>query len=109
MKKTTSVNYELTASEPAVLKEVAALPGFGLAISVRSAKAHLSGLLELVTSGKEIVITSDGKPKARVVPVEAKPKRKVFPGSAAHLKTIPLRPGPSAEELIRADRDGRGW
>ena len=111
MKKKPTVKYELdpAVNRPAVLREVAVTP-WGEVISVRAAKAHLSGLLELVASaGKEFVITSDGKPKARVVPIEATPKRKVFPGSAEHLKTIPLRPGPSAEELIRADRDGRGW
>jgi prevent-host-death family protein len=112
VKKKTKVKYEVSqaATEPAVLREVTALPGWGNAISVRAAKAHLSGLLDLVAvARKEFVITSDGKPKARVVPVETKPRRKVFPGAAEHLKTIPLRPGPSAEEIIRADRDGRGW
>lgn len=98
------------APRPAVLREIASLPGGGQALSVRAAKAHLSGLLELVaTTGKEFVITSDGKPKARVVLVNATTERKPWPGSAEHLKTIPLRPGPSAAELIRADRDGRGW
>jgi prevent-host-death family protein len=93
-----------------VLGEAAALPGWGGSISVREAKAHLSGLLEqVVKTGKEFVITSDGKPKVKVMPVDAKPRRKEFPGSAAHLKTMPMRPGPSAEELIRTDRDGRGW
>ncbi len=38
-------------------------------ISVRSAKAHLSALLELVASGTEVTITSDGKPKAKLVSV----------------------------------------
>ncbi len=112
MKKKKAVSYEISeaVTRPAVLREVIALPGWGTAISVRAAKAHLSGLLELVsTAGKEFVITSAGKPKARITPVGAKPKRKVFPGTAEHLKSIPLRPGPSAEEIIRADRDGRGW
>ncbi len=113
MKKRTKVRYELNRAitEPAVLREVAALPGWGNTISVRAAKAHLSGLLELVAAaGKEFVITSDGKPKARVVPVEAKPRRKVFSGATAHLKTMPKpTEGPWAEEIIRADRDGRGW
>ncbi|MBM3880914.1 MAG: type II toxin-antitoxin system prevent-host-death family antitoxin [Verrucomicrobia bacterium] len=97
------------ATRPAVLREVASLP-WGQAISVRAAKAHLSGLLELVArTGREFVITSDGKPKAKVVPMTAQPTRKPWPGAAEHLKTIPLRPGPTAEELIRTDRDGRGW
>jgi len=59
--------------------------------------------------GQEIVIASDGEPKARLVSYHMKQKRKVFSGAKAHLKKIPLRPGPSAEEIVRVDRDGRGW
>ncbi|HVJ44793.1 MAG TPA: type II toxin-antitoxin system prevent-host-death family antitoxin [Luteolibacter sp.] len=91
-----------------VAREVSTLPGVGEVISVRAAKAHLSGLLDLVAGGREIVITSDGKPKAKLVPVQEKP-RKVFRGSREHLaKMPPWRGGPTAEELIREDRDGRG-
>ena len=92
------------------LKEAAVLSGWGLSIPVRAAKARFSALLELVAGGREIVITSDGKPKARVVPAEAGRQRKVFPGAAAHLKTMPKQTeGPFAEEIVRADREGRGW
>lgn len=92
-----------------VAREVAVMAGVGEVISVRAAKAHLSGLLDLVASGREIVITSDGKPKARLVPFQEKP-RKVFLGSREHLATMPpWRGGPTGEELIREDRDGRGW
>ncbi len=48
-----------------VMREVATMPGIGEIINVRSAKAHLSALLELVAGGREITITSDGKPKAK--------------------------------------------
>lgn len=93
-----------------VLREVAVLPGLGETISVRAAKAHLSALLGLVEKGREIVITSSGKPKARLTPMEVHKARKVFPGSREHLATMPpWQGGPTAEELIRADRDGRGW
>jgi prevent-host-death family protein len=113
VKKKTPAQYRLdpAAAAPAVMKEVAALPGWGNAISVRAAKAHLSGLLELVASaGKEFVITSDGKPKARIVPAEAKPKRQGFQPDWALLKSMPMQTEPPlAEDLIRADRDGRGW
>lgn len=98
---------ETTAS---VLNEVATLPGIGDAISVRAAKAHLSALLELVAAGREIVITSDGQPKVKLVSYTMKPKRKVFKGAARHLRTMPAwKGGPTAEEILRADRDGRGW
>jgi len=84
--------------------------GIGAAISVRAAKAHLSGLLDEVAAGREVVITSDGKPKARLVPLESGTQRKPFRGTRDHLKTMPKwRDGPTAEELVREDRDSRGW
>jgi len=93
-----------------VLREVAVLPGLGETISVRAAKAHLSALLGLVEKGREIIITSGGKPKARLSPMKVQKVRKVFPGSLDHLATMPAwTGGPTAEEIIRDDRDGRGW
>lgn len=98
------------ASEAAVVQELAPLAGFGASISVRAAKAHLSGLLDEVAAGHEIVITSDGKPKARLVPIDAAAQRKPFSGTREHLKSMPKwKGGPGAEELIRDDRDSRGW
>lgn len=96
--------------ESSVLQEIAVMPSIGEVISVRSAKAHLSGLLDLVARGREIVITSDGKPKARLVPADAAPRRQPFTGTREHLKTMPpWSGGPTAEEIIREDRDARGW
>ena len=111
MKETKIVSYKLTkVSEPAVLREVAMAPGIGQVISVRAAKAHLSALLELVAGGREITITSDGKPKARLVSAVAPKPRKVFMGMGDHLKSMPMQTeGPTGDEIIRADRDGRGW
>jgi len=81
-----------------------------LSISVRAAKARLSALLEMVARGQEVTITSDGKPKAVLSPVEKRDARKVFTGTWEHLKKMPpWRGGPTAEEIIREDRDGRGW
>ena len=111
VKRTKTVSYKLTkAPEPMVLREVAALPGVGPVISVRAAKAHLSALLELVAGGREITITSDGQPKAVLSPVGKLGQRKVFTGTWEQLKKLPVQTeGPFAEEIIRADRDGRGW
>ena len=93
-----------------VLREVSAAPGIGPVISIRSAKAHLSALLELVAGGQEITITSDGKPKAVLSPVGSREGRKVFTGTWEHLKKMPpWRGGLRAEETIREDRDARGW
>src|SRR6266545_3290973 len=112
MRKTKpAVTYEINEknTSPSVLKEVATVAGIGNVINVRAAKAHLSALLDLVVGGEEIVITSDGEPKVKLVSYHMKKKRKVFSGAKEHLRKIPLRPGPPAEDIIRADRDGRGW
>ncbi len=95
---------------PSVVQEIAPVPGIGAAISVRAAKAHLSGLLDQVAAGREVVITSDGVPKARLVPMEGGAQRRAFTGSRAHLKTMPKwQGGPTADEIVREDRDGREW
>jgi len=92
------------------LREAVALPGVGLSIPVRAAKAKLSALLEMVAGGQEVTITSDGVPKAVLSPVNQRQPRKVFTGTLEHLKSMPMQTeGPFAEEIIRADRDGRGW
>lgn len=109
--KEKKTSYKLSkASEPLVLREVAAVPGIGPVISVRAAKAHLSALLDLVAGGREITITSDGQPKAVLSPAGRAGQRKVFTGTWEQLKKLPVQAeGPFAEEIIRADRDGRGW
>ena len=94
--------------EPRVLRELTSAAAIGQIISVRAAKTHLSALLELVAGGQEITITSDGEPKARLSPVGKREGRKAFTGTWAHLKKMPpWRGGPTAEQIIRADRDGR--
>ena len=102
--------YPDSKPSASVLNDAVALPGVGLTIPVRAAKAKLSALLELVAGGQEITITSDGQPKAVLSPVMKRETRKVFTGTWEHLKKMPpWRGGPTAEELIREDRDGRGW
>jgi prevent-host-death family protein len=110
MKAKETITYKAKVSKPMVLKEVATMPGIGPIISVRSAKAHLSALLELVAGGTEVTITSDGKPKARLVSMAAAKPRKLFSGMGDYLKSMPVQTeGPFADEIVRADRDGRGW
>ena len=92
-----------------VVREFNELPGVGHTISVRAAKAHLSGLLDEVAAGREVIITSDGVPKARLVPMSSEEPRKVFTGTWDHLAKMPKwSGGPTADELIREDRDARG-
>jgi prevent-host-death family protein len=75
-------------------------------VNVRAAKDQLSSLLEQAARGNEVIITSDGLPKAKLVPVRA--RRKPFRVDWELLRSKPLKRGvPSAEELVREDRDGR--
>ncbi|MCW5559036.1 MAG: type II toxin-antitoxin system prevent-host-death family antitoxin [Verrucomicrobiae bacterium] len=76
-----------------------------MSVNVRSAKDQLSSLLDEAALGNEVIITSDGLPKARLVAVRQ--RRKAFRVDWAWLRSQPLSGGPTAEALIRADRDGR--
>ncbi len=111
MKEKKTVTYKLSkVSEPMVLREIMEVAGVGQTISVRAAKTHLSALLEEVARGIEITITRGGEPMAVLSPVGRRGKPKVFTGTREHLKTMPpWRGGPIGEEIIREDRDGRGW
>ena len=110
-KATSALGDEEGEGASSVIQEIMPMPGVGASISVRAAKAHLSGLLEEVAGGREVVITSDGVPKARLVPMTAGTQRKPFSGTREHLKTMPKwkKGDLTADEIIRADRDGRGW
>jgi prevent-host-death family protein len=101
------VPSETTA--PLMLKEAAVMPGIGITIPVRAAKAKLSALLEMVARGQTVTITSDGEPKAVLSPVAARHGRPVFQGMGDFLLKQPVHRGRSAEEIIREDRDSRGW
>jgi prevent-host-death family protein len=109
MKTKKILKYPEIKSQASGLRETIALPGVGISIPVRAAKAKLSALLELVAGGQEVTITSDGKPKAVLSPVGRHRARKVFTGMGDYLMKQPIHGGPSAEEIVRADRDGRGW
>jgi len=94
--------------QPMVLRDCVAVADTPV-VTVRDAKSHLSALLEWVSGGREITITSDGRPKARLVPVSASAGRKTFRGMGRFLSAQPVHGGPGAEQLIREDRDARGW
>jgi len=107
MKEKTVSYRKINRAEPAVLRD-AVVAEWGRIVTVRDAKAHLSALLEWVSAGHELTITSDGQPKAILSPVEKREARKVFTGTWEHLKKMPpWRGGPTAEEIIRAERDSR--
>jgi len=109
VKRKEPTRWPRKSTAPIELKEAVGLPGLGLAISVRAAKAKLSALLELVARGQEVTITSDGLPKAVLIPVGSKHGRKVFTGMGDVLLGQPVHRGPSAEDVVREDRDARGW
>jgi prevent-host-death family protein len=99
--------YVAKTAVPSELKEAAALEApQALLINVRAAKDQLSSLLEQAANGNEVIITSDGRPKARLVPFRS--ARKQFRVDWELLRaTRPKVGAKSAEELVREDRDGR--
>jgi prevent-host-death family protein len=58
---------EATAQEKAIREAAAACGTKCGVVSVREAKDQLSGLLDRAAKGEQIVITSDGRPKAMIV------------------------------------------
>ena len=100
--------YPPTQAQSLVMKDspAAALEETELVVNVRAAKDQLSSLLEQAANGNEVVITSDGLPKARLVPVRS--RRRAFRVDWELLHSMPLkRSVPTAEELVRQERDGR--
>lgn len=77
-------------------------------VGVFEAKARLSELLQEVKSGKEVVITSHGRPVARLVPAEVdeKPDRaKAVRRIRALSKQLNIRTRMSLRSLIDEGRD----
>ncbi len=107
--KTKSKTFTYSAPEPSgPLMNDAMMPATAApiqSINVRAAKDQLSSLLEAAALGNEVVITSDGQPKARLVPVKS--VRKLFRTSWGSLQAQPVSTIATAEEIVRADRDGR--
>lgn len=97
--------YPEAAPSGAVLHEATLAEPPSMSINVRSAKDQLSSLLEEAALGNEVIITSDGQPKARLVSVRA--RRKTFHVDWEWLRSQPPAGGPAAEDIIRDDRDGR--
>ncbi|MDP9190369.1 MAG: type II toxin-antitoxin system prevent-host-death family antitoxin [Acidobacteriota bacterium] len=77
-------------------------------VGVFEAKARLSELLQDVRAGKEVVITSHGKPVARLVPAEVdeKPNRaRAVRTIRALSKQLNIRTRISLHSLIDEGRD----
>ena len=73
--------------------------------NVRAAKARLSELLERAAAGEEIVITSDGRPKAKLVGIQ--PVRARYRVNRRLLAVATRKPVTPAEKLLRQERDDR--
>src|SRR5208282_4594897 len=108
-KTKTTFKYPEIKPQVMEMREAIALPGVGLSIPVRAAKAKLSALLEMVAGGQEVTITSDGVPKALLSPVSKRAARKIFRGMGEYLSKQRIHRGLSAEEAVNQDRDTRGW
>ena len=105
MKRKRAFKYPPVGAEGMVLRE-AALEETELVVNVRAAKDQLSSLLEQAANGNEVIITSDGQPKARLVPMRT--RRRPFRMDWDHLRSMPLvRGGVSVEDFLREERDGR--
>ncbi len=83
--------------------EAAAAYGKQTEVSVREAKDNLSDLLERAANGEEIVITSDGKPKATLSRYRPKLTGKPFKPNWELLRSMPMTS--DSTELIRKMRD----
>ena len=72
-------------------------------MSVREAKDQLSGLLQRAALGEEIVITSDGQPRAMIVRYRPALHGKPWKSLKAFRDSQPMQP--DSTPLIRAMRD----
>lgn len=74
-------------------------------VAVREAKDQLSALLARAARGEQIVITSDGEPKAMIVRYRPVLRGKPWQSLAAFRATLPMQP--DSQALIDEDRAER--
>ena len=73
--------------------------------SVREIQENLSALLDEVKSGREVVITENGRPVARLVPPDRPPGKRI-PDFEAIRRTMPVFDPPLSTTLDE-DREDR--
>jgi prevent-host-death family protein len=104
--KRKTFKYPAVGAAPLRLREATVAGEPPLILNVRAAKDQLSSLLEAAARGDEVIITSDGQPKARLGPV--RPTRRPFQVDWELLRSRPAPSGKApAEEIVRTDRDAR--
>ena len=87
-----------------MIKEAAAEYGLRRdVVSVREAKDQLSGLLQRAARGEQIVITSDGQPRAMIVRYRPVIRGKPWLPHADLRAAMPMTP--DSTPLVRAMRD----
>jgi prevent-host-death family protein len=86
-----------------LLGEALPPPPSRTSVSVREAKDQLSALLQRVAEGQEIVVTSDGLPKAMLVKFRPIMGGKPWRPLSDFLANQPM--GPDSRSAIRAERD----
>src|SRR3954464_8384388 len=86
-----------------MVQEAQAAYGEPVEVSVRTAKDQLSALLERAAQGEEIVITSDGRPKAMIVRYRPLISGKPAKSTAELLRSMPMTA--DSTETIRQERD----
>ncbi len=91
---------------PQQIREAAAAYGIRRdVVAVREAKDQLSALLQRAAKGEQIVITSDGEPKAMIVRYRPVLRGKPWQSLKAFRDTMPMQPDSRA--LIDEDRAER--
>jgi prevent-host-death family protein len=100
-----SVVYKQRKPETAQqIKEAALAQGVRRdVVAVREAKDQLSSLLQRAARGEQIVITSDGEPKAMIVRYRPILQAKPWQSLKAFRDTMPMTP--DSTPLIREERD----
>jgi prevent-host-death family protein len=82
---------------PAMIKEAAAAYGLRRdVVSVREAKDQLSSLLQRAARGEQIVITSDGEPRAMIVRYRPVVRAKPWKSLAEFRATQTMQPDSAA-------------
>lgn len=105
-KRRQSAAYPEPHESPQQIKEAAAAYGVRRdVLSVREAKDQLSALLQRAAAGEEIVITSDGRPKAMIVRYRPVLRGKPWKSLAAFRATMPMQP--DSMPLLDEDRADR--
>ena len=103
MKKKTPESEIPSGLKPWMVQEAEAAYGEPVEVSVRTAKDQLSSLLERAAQGEDIVITSDGKPKAMIVRYRPRIIGQPAKSLRAMRRLMPMTPDSTA--MIREMRD----